>query len=514
MSFSQNVVALTGNVQDSRTKEPVSGAKIKLKGAGLTSSTVTDGYFNISGTSIRKLWSENNRNVRSINGSKLLYRQEKNEAIHIRIFDLSGKQHVSLLSGMLEKGLWKITPPRLLPGVYICSIETPQSIFSVKFLADVDADGLRNGMLQKMTAGLDSKTAKIENQSTIIDTLIVEKDGYRTAFFPLETYIRANIKILLEDTTVSNLDEVTIIPDPSWTCYMPDGIPPPQNGEKVFTIELQYSSRHDVGITQFGHRYQYDIMGGNLKGDRITGSVLNGGLDYELTLSNGSTELEQICILRTSDNIPILMRNAGVAPTGEKNIRMVLDFEVPDTSSYTWLHTGKFAATRIVDTIEKTIVLEVHDISNAALTEKKIQIKDPVNQPNQTWECVQITGSQGEVVFNEDVSLGSSIFIGASKRGSRNIIPITGGTISGNIKGKILNGGADYQLNGLDARYTLAPDDGELIIVRNCGPMGKLIPVFEARAAGPYAFLNENKYLSSDPRMGAGGVKITFYEKR
>jgi hypothetical protein len=207
------------------------------------------------------------------------------------------------------------------------------------------------------------------------------------------------------------------------------------------------------------------------------------------------------------------MRNAGVAPAGSGPVRVVLDFEAPNSSSFTWLNTGKFAANRIVDSAAKTISLDVYDISKITLPETHIQIKDPTDVVNQTWECVKLTGSQGTTVFTENVSLGSSISIGASKRGSRNIIPITGGTTTGRVVGKILNGGADYQLSGLDARYTLAPNDGEFIVVRNCGS-GGLVPVFEARVDGPYAFLNENKYLSSQPGMSGGGVSITFYERK
>jgi hypothetical protein len=66
----------------------------------------------------------------------------------------------------------------------------------------------------------------------------------------------------------------------------------------------------------------------------------------------------------------------------------------------------------------------------------------------------------------------------------------------------------------LDARYTLAPNDGEFILVRNCGPIGTLVPAFEARADGPYAFLNTGKFLSSPPGSGSGGVSITFYERK
>jgi hypothetical protein len=157
--------------------------------------------------------------------------------------------------------------------------------------------------------------------------------------------------------------------------------------------------------------------------------------------------------------------------------------------------------------------MEVYDISSVTAPTKRIQIQDPAGVVSQTWECVTLTGSQGATVFTENVTLGSSVSIGASKRGSRNIIPITGGTTTGKIVGKVLNGGADYQLGGLDARYTLAPNDGEYIIIRNCGANG-LVPVFEARVAGPYNYLNENKYLSSSPSVSGSSVSLTFYEKK
>ena len=148
----------------------------------------------------------------------------------------------------------------------------------------------------------------------------------------------------------------------------------------------------------------------------------------------------------------------------------------------------------------------------------KVQLKDPTGVPNVSWNCVTATGSNGATVFTENVTLGSSFSISNAKRGSRNIIPITGGTTTGKVAGKILNGGADYQLAGswgstLDARYTLAPSNGEFIIVRNCGPINGLTPVFEARTDGSFAFLNTGKFLSSAPGGGAGGVSITFYER-
>ncbi|MEN9308938.1 MAG: hypothetical protein RL173_2870 [Fibrobacterota bacterium] len=348
--------------------------------------------------------------------------------------------------------------------------------------------------------------------ASTVDTLVVSKTGYRTSRLALAEYQKAGLEILLEDSGAGNVESSTIVPDPSWPCYMAAGIPPPSLGTAAFSITLQIGAIHDVGLTKFGKRRQYDIKGGTVTGDKFTGTVLAGGLDYDLTLSNGSTEIEQIIIIK-ANSTPILMRNGGVGPIGSKNARVVLDFEAPNSSSYAWLNTGKFAANRIVDTVAKTIRLDVYDISKATLPTATVQVKDPAGVTNQTWDCVTLTGGQGATVFTETVTLASSISIGASKRGSRNIIPITGGTTSGKVVGKILDGGADYQLSGLDARYTLAPNDGEFIIVRNCGANG-LVPVFEARVDGPYAFLNENKYLSSSPSMVGSGVSITFYEKK
>ena len=90
--------------------------------------------------------------------------------------------------------------------------------------------------------------------------------------------------------------------------------------------------------------------------------------------------------------------------------------------------------------------------------------------------------------------------------------------MSNGLSGTVLYGGADFQLTSggptvLDARYTLAPDNGEFILVRNCGPGGALIPLFEAKVDGDFAFLNENTYLSSDPSVSGGGVGITFYKR-
>ncbi len=74
------------------------------------------------------------------------------------------------------------------------------------------------------------------------------------------------------------------------------------------------------------------------------------------------------------------------------------------------------------------------------------------------------------------VQVGAPMELGEVPRGRRRIIPILGGTFEGpNIRGKVLPGGADWQvvradgLAELDARYALQTEQGSLIYIQNAG---------------------------------------------
>jgi hypothetical protein len=121
------------------------------------------------------------------------------------------------------------------------------------------------------------------------------------------------------------------------------------------------------------------------------------------------------------------------------------------------------------------------------------------------------------------VSIGGSLSVGQTQNGSRNIIPITGGSFMGlgsssGLDGAVLPGGADFQLTPpggsfqLEARYTLRAEDGTLIAVRNCGGASGTAPYFETSIASPYAYLNDGDYFG---RIGIsiGAVIISVFER-
>ena len=121
---------------------------------------------------------------------------------------------------------------------------------------------------------------------------------------------------------------------------------------------------------------------------------------------------------------------------------------------------------------------------------------------------------QLEFALQLKVTLGEAFGIDNTQHGRRTVIPITGGTLEGpGIKGTIVNGGADYQLNAegrteLEAIYCIKTDDGIYIHVRNRGIIAngkdadgkpsfyfRAAPQFEAPADSKYGWLNNSLFL-------------------
>lgn len=310
----------------------------------------------------------------------------------------------------------------------------------------------------------------------------------------------------------------TLIPHPDWDCYLPEGIPNPEDGDPIFELEIPLDRAEAIGRTPYGDRSVAVGLEGTVTGPRLAGKVMAGALDFELVLANGTIEIEQILVLHASDGSYIYARNAGTGARAD-DVRIVMDFEAPSGSEHAWLNSGVYVARRNMSTSSGTLGLEVYDVSDVPVsTADAVEIEKPDGVPAQPWDYRERSASEqpGEVLIRENVTLAPSQSVGPSKRGNRNIIPITGGEVSGRIDGKVLMGGADYQNlsppTTIDARYLWQTDDGELIIVRNGGTFGALVPSFETRVNGPYAYLNDGLYLSSDPRVGEGGVALTFYE--
>jgi hypothetical protein len=311
-----------------------------------------------------------------------------------------------------------------------------------------------------------------------------------------------------------------VVPHASWDCGMPGGIPVPELGRLVFEADLRIQAVHHLGRTPYGNREVTVIQEGTFKGPRVSGTVAPGAMDLELTLANGVVELEQLLVLRTADGTYVYLRTAGTGVHSD-DVRIVPDFEAPNASDVAWLNSGRYVARRVLNRAEGTMTLRVFDVTGVPLSTRPadtIRITKPPGVPEQPWDYRRAAADEkpGMALITETVTLNPSQSVGASKRGNRNIIPITGGALTGRIAGQVLFGGADYQnLSApatIDARYLWRTDSGDVILVRNGGAFGSLVPTFEVRTDSPVAWLNTGRFLSSNPGRQPGGVGITMYD--
>lgn len=309
----------------------------------------------------------------------------------------------------------------------------------------------------------------------------------------------------------------TIIPDSSWTCGMSGGIPDPTSGKLVFATTLTPTTTLDLGQTQFGARKVFPIDSGTLAGGTLNGSVQDGSIEFVLTLPSGAVELESRLVLKASDGTLIYMRSCGVADGAAE--RLVVDFEAPNSSGHSSLNSGTYIGVR--EAVAGGIRLAVYSTSATPDSSKPV-VQTPADPglPQQSWTCSGGSGKQkGTEVFTATVNIGTSLSVGASKYGSRTIIPITGGSFSGSsISGTVNAGGADFQLQGSDgygieARYTIKDSKGNLILVRNCGvdPLSNVTKItLETSKTGSAAWLNNKTYVGT-LGVGLGSVTIGVY---
>ncbi len=313
----------------------------------------------------------------------------------------------------------------------------------------------------------------------------------------------------------------TIIPDSTWTCGMAGGIPDPITGELVFRTRLPVNDILEVGQTPYGERTVLPVAGARLTdtSNGLQGSILPGSLDFDLTLPSGAREHESRYTIETRNGDLIYMRNCGVAD-GDTT-RFVARFEAPQRSDYRWLHEGVYVGVREITPDGVALSVYRNPIARPDTGTVRVPSDNTVRQ--QSWECPSVApGSrQGSQVLQARVGIGGFQSVGESRDGSRRIIPITGGSFSGNVSGSVNPGGADYQLTvggdlTLEARYTLRTNDGELIVVRNCGDYGSgdlTLPLFEAPTASRYDWMNHTDFVGTIT-PGLRRVTITVFERR
>jgi hypothetical protein len=143
------------------------------------------------------------------------------------------------------------------------------------------------------------------------------------------------------------------------------------------------------------------------------------------------------------------------------------------------------------------------------------------------WRKFMAPRIETKYVFTITARIGSVTSAGETGSGVRRIIPIIGGEVKGEVNGKVLPFGADFQivrpdeLIDLEAKYAFETDDGAVVYVENrgirFGPVELLqklkrgepvdpdliyfrtVPRFET-GAGKYRWLMQHIFVASAAR--------------
>lgn len=124
-------------------------------------------------------------------------------------------------------------------------------------------------------------------------------------------------------------------------------MPAPQL-EFVMQLNVSIDGAYAVGDIPQGHRQIIPITGGTFRGPNISGTILAGGADYQLSAPGGErTQLEAIYSIRTDDGVNIHVRNCGIIYSGKDAqgdqsfyFRAAPKFEAPLDSKYAWLNNA------------------------------------------------------------------------------------------------------------------------------------------------------------------------------
>jgi len=101
-----------------------------------------------------------------------------------------------------------------------------------------------------------------------------------------------------------------------------------------------------VGKTPYGVRNRIPITGGSFEGPRIRGTVLAGGMDWQLERPDQMLDVYADYMMQAEDGTLIHVINKGLISRDPKRpyVRTTPSFEVPD-GPHAWLNQSVFTGT-------------------------------------------------------------------------------------------------------------------------------------------------------------------------
>jgi hypothetical protein len=141
------------------------------------------------------------------------------------------------------------------------------------------------------------------------------------------------------------------------------GVTPPGT-ELAIELYVTISPAVTVGPSDHGTRRFIPITGGHFTGNGIKGEVMSGGADWQLSRSDGVTEVNALYSIKTDDGAVIVVDNRGVIAPASGGIgyaRTNPQFHAPQ-GKYEWLNKTLFVGTITPATQGGAVIIRVFKV--------------------------------------------------------------------------------------------------------------------------------------------------------
>ena len=125
-----------------------------------------------------------------------------------------------------------------------------------------------------------------------------------------------------------------------------NGRPPSPTLVHAYDATVQIDPTIAHGHTPFGERFRVPITGGVFAGERLRGTVVPGGADWQLVRADGWMIIEADYFMRTDDGIDVHVRNVGLWGEPDADLPGGYSITTPiyeaPLGRYTWLNQRIF----------------------------------------------------------------------------------------------------------------------------------------------------------------------------
>ena len=104
--------------------------------------------------------------------------------------------------------------------------------------------------------------------------------------------------------------------------------------EPIFTIHADLADIVSLGATPYGERRVVGILGGSVRGPKLTGRILPGGADWQVVRTDGATDIQARYTIEADSGAKIMVQSNGLRHGPPEVIARLARGETVDPSLY------------------------------------------------------------------------------------------------------------------------------------------------------------------------------------